>query len=57
MTDTDIADVVGIEPFNKGTIEKIIEEQRLEVLLPYIGLIFRKYSQIDHNGWYSGYRS
>jgi len=26
MTDTDIADVAGIEPFNIETIEKIIEE-------------------------------
>jgi signal recognition particle subunit SEC65 len=33
MTDTDIADVAGIEPFHIETIEKIIEELHPEVPL------------------------
>jgi len=49
MIDTDVADVAVIEPFNIKIIEKIIEEQRSEIPLSYIGLIFREYSQVDHN--------
>jgi carbamoylphosphate synthase large subunit len=50
MIDIDMVYVVGIEPFNIEIFEQIIEEQRPEFPLPYIGLMFRKCPQIDHNG-------
>jgi carbamoylphosphate synthase large subunit len=50
MIDTDLADVAVFEPLNIKIVEKIIGEQRSEIPLSYIGLIFREYSQVDHNG-------
>ena len=49
MIDTDVADVAVFEPLNIKIVEKIIGEQRSEIPLSYIGLIFREYSQVDHN--------
>ena len=37
MTDPDVADSIYIEPINWQTLEKIIDKERPDVLLPTMG--------------------